>query len=402
MLNRWEPLRGRLCRDRLHRMLWEMVEIYSPSGKEEDIQCYLEGILQSAGLEVHRDCLDETRFNLRCVMGQGEPDFYLVGHVDTVADFELQERGPRQQGGILCGLGSADMKAGCAAMIESFLTLAEHLPPEQRPSVGLLLAVGEEEDGAGSLAFLANHRPAWVVIGEPTGLQACFSHYGYLEVVLTTSGRRSHTSLPEHGHNAIESMLQVLLHLGRAPLLRRPDGGLVYSIREMNSSRAGFVVPDRCEALIDLHLPPALDLEKTVTTLRRRLASASRHIHGLELEVDIPWANRGYDLGTDHWPGHTLPGIYSRLERPLAFTAFRSHSDGNLFFEKGCHPLLLGPGALETAHTWSEQVSLEELDLAAAIYLGLCLAAPPPRQTRWLATEDSGDPERSEIRPVID
>jgi acetylornithine deacetylase len=75
------------------------------------------------------------------------------------------------------------------------------------------------------------------------------------------------------------------------------------------------------------------------------------------------------------------------LQRPLAFTAFRSHSDGNLFYEKGSRPLLLGPGSLETAHTWDEQVSLEEVDLAAAIYLGLCLAAPPPQETRRLLRE---------------
>lgn len=395
MVTRWETLRSHLRRDRLHRLLWEMVEIYSPSGKEEDIQLFLEKTLQDAGLTVYRETLDETRFNLRCVLGSGEPDFYLVGHVDTVADWDLQETGPRQQGGTFHGLGSADMKAGCAAMVEAFLTLAENLPAEQQPSVGLLLVVGEEEDGAGSLAFLAERRPAWVVIGEPTGLQACCAHYGYVEVVLTTSGRRSHSCLPEQGHNAVESMLRVLLQLGRIPLLRKPDSGLVYSIREMNSSQAGFVVPDRCETWIDLHLAPTLDLDRTIATLRRRLDVARRHIPGLELEVEIPWASRSYDLGSDHWPGHALAELYPRLARPLAFTAFRSHSDGNLFYEKGTRPLLLGPGSLETAHTWDEQVPLEEVDLAAAIYLGLCLAAPGPRDGSLLFGGDEGtdDPE---------
>lgn len=402
MLNHWEALRNSIRRDRLHRLLWEMVEIYSPSGKEEDIQLFLEETLQRAGLDVHREQLDETRYNLRCVMGEGEPDFYMVGHVDTVADFELHQMGPRQQGGILYGLGTSDMKAGCAAMVETFLILAENLRPEARPSVGLLLVVGEEEDGAGSLAFLAKRRPAWVVIGEPTGLQACFAHYGYVEVVLTTGGRRSHTSMPEHGHNAVESMLRVLLHLGRAPLLRRPDGGLVYSIREMNSSRAGFVVPDRCETLIDLHLPPTLDLDGTIAALRRRLAASGRHVSGLELEIDIPWASRSYDLGTDHWAGHLLTTLYPQLNIPLAFTAFRSHSDGNLFFEKGSRPLLLGPGSLETAHTTDEQVPLEEVDLAAAVYLGLCLAAPGPRQPGRPPVESEGEPEDPEMQQAID
>jgi len=49
----------------------------------------------------------------------------------------------------------------------------------------------------------------------------------------------------------------VLLHLGKDPLFDRETSRIFYSIREMSSSRAGFVVPDRCEALIDLHLAAA-------------------------------------------------------------------------------------------------------------------------------------------------
>ncbi len=148
------------------------------------------------------------------------------------------------------------MKGGCAAMVEAWLALAEALPAEERPPVGLLLVVGEEENGDGSATFLEPARPPWVVIGEPTGLAACFAHYGYLEAGFVTRGRRSHSSLPELGHNAVESMLRVLLHLGKDPLFDREQSEIVYSIREMSSSRAGFVVPDRCEAWIDLHLPP--------------------------------------------------------------------------------------------------------------------------------------------------
>ena len=117
--------------------------------------------------------------------------------------------------------------------------------------------------------------------------------------------------------------------------------------------------------------------------------------------MEFPWASRSYDLGSDHWPGHVLAELYPRLQRPLAFTAFRSHSDGNLFHEKGSRPLLLGPGSLETAHTWDEQVQLEEVDLAAAIYLGLCLAAPGPRETRLPVEKESPSGEAG-LEQVID
>ncbi|NTW88637.1 MAG: M20 family metallopeptidase, partial [Desulfobulbaceae bacterium] len=244
---------------RLKKTFLELLQIYSPSGKEEDVQIYLEEILTAAGFSVERQEVDDDRYNLRVTMGSGEPWLYMVGHVDTVPAWDLDTFGPKEEDGVILGLGSADMKGGCAAMVETWLALAEALEPAERPSVGLLLVVGEEENGDGSATFLQTCRPPWVVIGEPTSLAAKFAHYGYLEAGFVTRGLRSHSSLPELGHNAVESMLRVLLLLGSDPLFDRAKSEIVYSIREMKSARAGFVVPDRCETWIDLHLPPDND-----------------------------------------------------------------------------------------------------------------------------------------------
>jgi len=57
----------------------------------------------------------------------------------------------------------------------------------------------------------------------------------------------------------------------------------------------------------------------------------------------------------------------------LQVDAFRSHSDGNLFFAAGVKPLILGPGSLETAHTPDEQVEFNDVFNAARVYAALCL-----------------------------
>lgn len=360
--------------ERLRRTLMEMLDIYSPTGKEEDIQLYLEDRLRQAGFAVERQEVEEDRFNLKATLGPTPPRLYLVGHVDTVPAWDFEEFEPREEWGVARGLGSADMKGGCAAMVEAFFALAT-LPPEQQPPVGLLLVVGEEENGDGSAAFLTGEKPPWVVIGEPTSLAPCFSHYGYLEAGLLTRGRRIHSSLPELGHNAIESMLRVLLHLGRHPLFNRKSPELVYSIRELSSSRAGFVVPDRCEAWIDLHLPPETDPAAVRREMEEHIEGASAHIDNLALEITFDFDSRGYRLDTDNWLAQTLEAVYPRLNLPLRYDAFRSHSDGNLFFDAGVSPLILGPGSLETAHTPDEQTSLGEVEAAARIYAALCLAA---------------------------
>ncbi|MBL0224685.1 MAG: M20/M25/M40 family metallo-hydrolase [Geobacteraceae bacterium] len=373
MSGRLEKVWRTIDPQRLKRTLLDMLQIYSPSGKEEDIQLYLEDLLSRAGFSVERQVVEEDRYNLRVTMGPGEPWLYLVGHVDTVPAWDLDEFGPQQEGDIIRGLGSADMKGGCAAMVEAWLALAGALDPAERPSVGLLLVVGEEENGDGSAVFLQSCRPPWVVIGEPTSLTAKFAHYGYLEAGFVTRGLRSHSSLPELGHNAVESMLRVLLLLGNDPLFDRAKSEIVYSIREMRSSQAGFVVPDRCESWIDLHLPPAHDPAALQDDIRRIVAGLGKSIPGLDLDVTFDFASAGYSLGTDNRLTPILREVYPRLGLSLQMDAFRSHSDGNLFFAAGIQPLILGPGALETAHTPDERVVFEEVTCAARIYAALCL-----------------------------
>lgn len=358
--------------ERLRRTLLEMVDIYSPSGKEEDIQLYLEERLKAAGVVASRQIVEEDeRYNLVATMGGGVPDLYLVGHVDTVSAWDIEEYAAVEEWGVVRGLGSADMKGGCAAMLETWLALSA-LPKDEQPSLGLLFVVGEEENGDGSLRFLQDCQPEWVVIGEPTSMAPAFHHYGYMEVALVTLGRRIHSSLPELGHNAIESMLQVLLQLGQSDILGRNDQ-VVYSIREMSSSQAGFVVPDRCETLIDLHLAPGMNPREIRREIEKILKRARRTIRNIDLESRFDFEAGGYRLELQNPLVEILEDVYQRLNLPLEFVPFRSHSDGNLFYQAGCRPLILGPGSLETAHTAEEQTSLAEVEAAARIYAALAL-----------------------------
>lgn len=357
---------------RLRQTLIDMIDIYSPSGKEEDIQLYIESRLAAAGLEVTRQVVEEERYNLLATMGEGDPQLFLVGHVDTVPAWNLEDYCAAEEWGVVRGLGAADMKGGCAAMLEAWLALAS-LPEAERPAVGLLFVVGEEENGDGSARFLEEKRPAWVVIGEPTALSPCLSHYGYLEVALATQGRRIHSSLPELGHNAVESMLRFLLLLGKEPLFDRDSTQIVYSIREMSSSRAGFVVPDQCETYIDLHLPPGMTPASVQDAIHSCVAKAEQVIPGLHISLSFEFSAQGYALEELGPFRDTLEEVYTQLNLPLRYTPFRSHSDGNLFFGAGCQPMILGPGSLETAHTADEQTSLSEVEAAARIYAALCL-----------------------------
>ncbi|NOY43892.1 MAG: M20 family metallopeptidase [Deltaproteobacteria bacterium] len=177
---------GEIREERLRELFWSLVEIYSPSGKEEAALGYLEEFLSEQGCPYGVQPVDEDRYNL--LLGDPEAAVVLVGHVDTVDAWDLEDYGPRDLGeGWIGGLGTADMKGGCAAILEAYLCLrAQGLGRE----VGVALVVGEEEDGDGADAFLGEFRPGRAVVGEPTDLVLCTGHYGYLEVEISAEGRR--------------------------------------------------------------------------------------------------------------------------------------------------------------------------------------------------------------------
>ena len=198
--------------ERLKQLLREMVDIYSPSGKEEEVLQYVEDYLTRAGLNVRRQAVDENRYNIVVLPPRtDEVDLCFVGHLDTVTAHDLDDFGFYEEDEKACGLGSSDMKAGCAAMIEAFTVLAGRRG--RFPSVGLAMVVGEEEESDGAKTLVREYRFPWAVVGEPTNMVPCLGHYGYLEVLLRTRGKKAHSSMPELGQNAIENMLRLLLQV---------------------------------------------------------------------------------------------------------------------------------------------------------------------------------------------
>ena len=63
------------------RFLTNLLGIYSPSGKEDDLANYIADEMEKMGFEVGKDGIG----NVIGVVGVGEPVILLCGHMDTVA-----------------------------------------------------------------------------------------------------------------------------------------------------------------------------------------------------------------------------------------------------------------------------------------------------------------------------
>nr|MDA3835665.1 M20/M25/M40 family metallo-hydrolase [Spirochaetales bacterium] len=194
---------------RLFSLFRDMVDIYSPSGKEEEIVSFLVEYLEGSGLNVMLRPVDETRYNLEISAHRSHPDILFLGHIDTVPAFDIEQYELTEEDGKCYGLGTADMKSGCAAMIEAFVTASKKgfLPD----NVMLSLVVGEEENGDGTEALMEAYRFSHALVAEPTNLQPCTSHYGYLELIISLFGYRRHAAMSDMETHAIRTMLRLLL-----------------------------------------------------------------------------------------------------------------------------------------------------------------------------------------------
>lgn len=332
---------------------------------------YAEAYLKKQGLPVVRQAVDENRFNLVVLPeGSDEVELCFVGHLDTVTAYDLDDYGFRQEGDPISGLGTADMKAGCAAMIEAFTVLAHRggiFPP-----LGLALVVGEEEDNEGAKMLVSEHSFPWAVVGEPTNLSPCLGHYGYLEVLLRTRGKRVHSSMPELGQNAIETMLKLLLQVTQ--YATSAPHGLVYNIRELWGFPSGFVVPDTCEAWLDLHLPANSRIDVIKTELEKLVDGASKNIPSLDAYLKFEDTYSGYRISQERPLVKRLKETYAGMHLPWEPQDFRSHSDGSILWAAGVDPIILGPGRLEAAHSPEESVSFDQVVQAARLYLNFALS----------------------------
>ncbi|MBC8274607.1 MAG: M20/M25/M40 family metallo-hydrolase, partial [Chloroflexi bacterium] len=238
--------------------------------------------------------------------------------------------------------------------------------------VGLALVVGEEEDSSGAKMLIREYSFPWAIIGEPTSLAPCLGHYGYLEVLLRTEGKRAHSSMPELGQNAIEAMLRLLLQI--PPAAGSAPRGFVYHIRALSGSPGGFFVPDTCGPWLDLHLPPNAGLDTLKTELEQLVKAAGDSIPDLNTRLKFEDTHAGYRISEERPLIGKLKETYGKMSLPWEPQDFRSHSDGSVLWAAGVDPIVLGPGRLEAAHTPEESVPFQQVVQAAQLYLNLALA----------------------------
>lgn len=366
---------------RLTQLLVEAVGCYSPSGQESPAAEVFEGALAEAGIPMHRHPVpgpshDEERCNLLATLGPEPPALLLVGHMDTIALWSDEELNVQRDGDIVHGLGSADMKSGCSAMIEA-LTAVAAAGTSLKRGVQLALVVGEEDYGDGVEALIEDGliRAPLTLVGEPTDLKPCTRHYGYIEYEMAGEGTRVHAALARKAGNAIHATLdwvsEIFSEMRRLPFA----GETSVSLREIRGGTSLFVVPNKCELVLDVHLPPGEGVEAMDAIIEdARSKIGKTHSQSSLRSERLYWAP-GYVIEQDEPLLKPIVEGFRALDMPWDPAVFPSHSDASQLHRQGTVPVVCGPGKLDVAHTPEECVSLSDTTRAARLYAAVIHAA---------------------------
>jgi len=375
-------------RDELRKLVADMVRIPSvnpldgPIGEgqgERELASFVQSRLREAGIdcELH-DAAEGRPSVLARVPGGSEEAVWFDAHLDTVSGdgMAFEPFAGRVEGDTLYGRGAADDKASLAAMMAALMAVAKDAS-SLLATVVMTATADEEHRMQGLLSLLESGVSARAAVaGEPTGLEIIIAHKGVARFKVATKGKAVHSSRPEDGANAIYRMSKVVQALeayakggvGRDshPML----GRATLSVGVIRGGKHVNVVPDRCEIEVDRRLLPGEEGRKAMGDVRTYLNSALQEDLGLEVgspDLVVP----GLSLASDHPLVQCVSAAVKEVTGQAVLSGMRGTTHAGQLVAAGIPALVFGPGAMGQAHTATEELDLNQLERAAAVYEGL-------------------------------
>jgi acetylornithine deacetylase len=198
---------------------------------EREIAEWIAASLRSVGLsaEIFEPAPGRTSILGRLAGTGGGRSLMLNGHCDTVPAGGMAEpfSGAIRDGKVY-GRGAFDMKGSLVACMAAVKALAAS-GVRLRGDV-LVAAVADEEYGSlGTSDLIQRVKVDGAIVAEPTGLEVCLAHKGYLWIEVEVAGRAAHGSKFELGIDANMKMGHFLSRLSalERELRARPPHPLV-------------------------------------------------------------------------------------------------------------------------------------------------------------------------------
>jgi succinyl-diaminopimelate desuccinylase len=244
----------------------------TPTGANEALQ-FCANWLEQQGIEVNLHQNNGLDI-LTAEIGQGADCLIWNGHVDVVPA-AIEQYTPFVDGDLLFGRGAADMKAGVAAMMFSFVELSKSSDKLPR-RLQLHLVTDEETGGENTSGWLVRngYNGQFVICGEPTQLQIGLQAKGILQFEIQFKGKASHGSRPWEGLNAVLQAMHFHSKLLESPITNAHNTFYDSPSINLATIQAGErfnVVPDQCNVRYDIRYVPGQSAEVILHDIQKIL-----------------------------------------------------------------------------------------------------------------------------------
>jgi acetylornithine deacetylase len=321
------------------------------------------------------------------------PRLALVAHIDVVNEGnESWEHGPFSGAtpgdGYLYGRGSADMKAGIAAMCAA--ALRAHDAGALGGEVIVAAVADEEWASIGTSALLAGGlRADAAIVTEPTGLAIAPAHRGFAWLEITVHGHAAHGSRYDIGVDAIRLAAHVLVeldHLERDVLtaVTHPLLGHASLHAATIEGGVGFsTYPDRCVVRVERRTLPGergadaqREAEEAVGRVRARYPA-------LRAEVTLTSEQAPSDVALDAPVVRALERAMVAAGESTRVEGLSAWTDAALLNAAGIPAVCYGPGDICLAHADTEWVDINEIERATDVLTRLVAAWTGGRTDGW-------------------
>jgi acetylornithine deacetylase/succinyl-diaminopimelate desuccinylase family protein len=373
-------------RERLVKIVTDLVSIPSVSGDERDIMEFTAGLFEGAAIDFRMTALDPARPNVVASIGNGDgPVIAMNGHLDTVPVSDEHRwltpplRGVvSDDGRMIFGRGAADMKGAVGVMIYTLLALKD------AGLNGTLQAhiVSDEERGAdyGTKHLLSEieagrlPRPDYVLIGESSQLKVRNAERGIFGFKVRFIGRASHTaSARVNGINAIALAAKGILAIEGDIEREHPAVGKpVISVNMIEAGIANNVVPGECTITVDRRTIPGETDQTVLAEVRAALDAIKESDAAFDYEI-IPNREEGYTPANITDASSPVVAALQQSIRdvtgrePEYFATWAGATDGRLYRFAGIDTVGYGPSG-QNAHGANEGVYVDDLITQAQVY----------------------------------
>jgi acetylornithine deacetylase len=350
---------------------------------------WLAGHLETLGarVEVFGDA-SGSKANLFATLGpEGDGGIVLSGHTDVVPvadqDWSSDPWELREEGGLLYGRGTCDMKGFIAATL---VAARDYAAADLRRPLHFAFTYDEEVGclGARDLVGILTARglkPAMAIIGEPTEMRVVEGHKGCHEYTTRFVGAEGHGSAPDLGVNAAEYAARYvgrLLDLREALKPRAPATSrfeppwTTINIGGIHGGVAHNVIVGKAEVEWEMRPVQPSDAD----FVRDGIAAYAKDVllpamRAVDPDASIETEVVGEVVGLTPMDENAARDLVAELTGANGADVVAFGTEAGLFQGMGMSAVVCGPGSIRQAHRPDEFVAEDQLAACLDMLAGL-------------------------------